>query len=287
MGGPVIGVSSGVNIAYYDALSSMAEISRNDLARSWYLSRAETIKDSIVKRLWSPDTGILRLGASLPADGICQDVNAYALTKNIVPRHATSASSLSEFHGELPPAFQDLGHWSGFGVSSPYATGFAVEALFSMGEGNSALNLTRKMWQIMSDPSSPDYSGAHWEAMKIDGSPFNHDVSLAHGWATWPVFLLPRYLVGVYPREPGWKKIAIEPVFTELTFVECFMETPAGQVHVSITFKEGGITGTLSVLIPSGSESLTTLPKGWVLQGPGEIRGTGNICTQSFERLER
>jgi hypothetical protein len=52
----------------------------------------------------------------------------------------------------------------------------------------------------MADQSSPDYSGTHWEAM--DGWPFNHDVSFAHSWSTWLVFLLARYLAGVYPRAP-------------------------------------------------------------------------------------
>lgn len=110
-------------------------------------------------------------------------------------------SKLTSFPGKLPPAFQDLAHWDNAGVASPYGLGFAVEALLSAGQARSAPDLVRAVGGTMADRSGPDYSGTHWEAM--DGWPFNHGVSLTHSWSTWPVFFLPRYLAGVYPRAPS------------------------------------------------------------------------------------
>lgn len=282
----MIGVSSGVNVAYYDALSSMAEMSRNDLARPWYASRAKALKEAISKHMWNSKTGILRLGNSLPSDGFCQDINGYAISRGIVPHHPRTTTALAGHASELPPAFQGMGHWDKFGVTSPYASGFAAEALFSMNEGDSALGLLRRVWGVMSDPSSADYSGAHWEAMKVNGTPFNHDVSLAHGWSTWPVALLPRYLAGLRPLSPGWTKFGIEPVFAGLEHVEASVETPAGKIEVAIVFASDGTTGTLTVLAPPGSMSTIVLPPGWVLEGPSDIDGTGQPVTQSFRNME-
>ncbi|KAL9946824.1 hypothetical protein D7B24_004622 [Verticillium nonalfalfae] len=285
MGGPVFGVSSSLNVAYYDALLSMAAMSQNELSRPWYLSRASTLKRAMAELLWNDELGILRMGASLPADGFSQDVNAYALTKAIVPPHPRLIERLSSPSGDLPAAFQDLGHWGGFGVASPYASGFAVEALFAQGEAQRAVDLLRAVWHPMSDSTGPNYSGAHWEAMKLDGSPLMHDVSLAHGWATWPVHLLPRYVAGLYPLTPGWKDIGVEPVLADLSSVECSIATPAGEVRVSVVQQDDRSSGTLSVTIPVHSRAVVKLPKGWALEGSQEIAGDGRAVTRSFHKL--
>jgi hypothetical protein len=87
----------------------------------------------------------------------------------------------------------------------------------------------------MADQSSPDYSGTHWEAM--DGWPFNHDVSFAHSWSTWLVFLLARYLAGVYVRAPDWRVVSIEPVLADLDYVECSLDSVASRVQISVTLE--------------------------------------------------
>lgn len=53
----------------------------------------------------------------------------------------------------------------------------------------------------------------------------------------WPVFLLPRYLAGVYPRAPGWRVIGIERVPADLDYVECFLDSVAGRVQISVTLE--------------------------------------------------
>ncbi|KAG7148777.1 hypothetical protein HYQ46_002347 [Verticillium longisporum] len=217
--------------------------------------QTSTLKRAMAEHFWNDELGILQMGASLPADGFSQDVNAYALTKTIVPLHPRLIERLSSSSGDLPAAFQGLGHWGRFGVASPYASGFAVEALFAQGEAQPAVDLLRTVWHPMSDSTGPNYSGAHWEAMKLDGAPLMHDVSLAHGWATWPVHLLPRYVAGLYPLTPGWKDIGVEPVLADLTSVECSIATPAGEVRVSLVQQDDRSSGTLSVTIPAHSRA--------------------------------
>jgi hypothetical protein len=286
MGGPIIGVSTGLNLAYYDALRSMSEMSVDQETQAWYLSRAERLKVSLHQHLWNPELGMMVMATSSPRDGYSQEVNGYAITTKVASSHPKSAHNLSYSDTKLPPAFIRLGHWDKFGVSSPYASGFAVEALFSICEGGAALGLLKKVWSVMSNPLNPNYSGAHWEAMTVHGTPFGHGVSLAHGWSTWPVFLMPRYLLGLYPAAPGWTKIGIEPVFCGLDSAECSVQTPHGEVRVRIALNGDGETGVLSTTIPLGCKAIVKLPKGWAGTGSAEIVGDGNMKTMPFRKSD-
>lgn len=115
----------------------------------------------------------------------------------------------------------------------------------------------------MADESNPDYSGGHWEAMKPDGSPFTHDTSLNHGWSTWPVYLLPRYLGGVSPLEPGWSRWKCQPVLANLTSIFTSVSTSVGDIQVSLEVSIHEGIGSLAVLIPTGSVAEIFPPKGW------------------------
>ncbi|KAF5970910.1 alpha-L-rhamnosidase A [Fusarium coicis] len=228
MGGPVFGVSTGLNLAYLDALNAMASMSSASECASQYSSQAAALKQSLIRMLWNEEQGTMRPAQSLHPDGAFQDVNAYAATLGVSPDHPKLVEGIFPAGESLPSAFRGLDKWGKFGLTSPYASGFALEALFAKSEGMKALELLSQVWGDMADQDNPNYSGAHWEAMKTDGSPFNHDVSLAHGWSSWPVFLLPRYLAGVYPLEAGWKGIGVEPVLAGLEEVAYSLETPQG-----------------------------------------------------------
>jgi hypothetical protein len=285
MGGPVIGVSAGLNTAYYEALKSMADLSLSDEGQSWYDSRAAGLKKALISKLWNEESGTLSMGSCLRQDGFSQDVNAHALTNGLVPFQSQIVNKLSLLSGRLPPAFQNLGHWDKAGIVSPYASGFAAEALFCTNYASAALDLIRAVWGVMSDPQDCNYSGAHWEAMKLDGSPFMHDVSLAHGWSTWPVFLLPRYLAGLHPRAPGWGEINIEPALARIPFLQCSLEIPTGQLWISIILSEEFSKAEIQVSVPPQIKAHIKLPENWELYGSEEIVGSGSPITRLCRKL--
>ncbi|KAH7071694.1 Six-hairpin glycosidase-like protein [Paraphoma chrysanthemicola] len=276
MGGPVFGPSSALNIAYFDALKAVAALALRPEQGLKYLSKAEALKEHIVKAFYDSASGVFQLGKSLPHDGICQDVKGYAITTDLIPPHTEDLKHLSDPDSTLPRAFRGLKHWDKANVVSPYATGFAVEALFHRETGASALDLMQRVWGPMTDPTSLNYSGGHWEAMKPDGTPHGHDTSLMHGWSTWPVFLMPRYLAGLYPIEAGWKVFGVSPVLAGLDFVECSTETVAGTVKVDMMVNEAAGHGAIRVSAPYGTRFRLQAPKGWTVMGPSECEGTGD-----------
>lgn len=240
--------------------------------------------------------------------GICQDINAYAVSLNVAPPHPSSTNTLAApSNGQLPLAFQGIDRWDQKKVVSPYASGFAVEALFERGHGALAVELVERVWGVMAHESSPgmhefqsalrvrgnfisqcgramliildaDYSGGHWEAMKPDGAPITDDTSLMHGWSTWPVFLLPRYLGGLQPLQPGWTRWKVQPVLADMDWVNLELSTPAGKIGLKLRMFVS--TGELIVKVPIGSTAEVFPPKGWILVTTEEISKVRPVACQ-------
>ncbi|TVY64892.1 hypothetical protein Focb16_v016401 [Fusarium oxysporum f. sp. cubense] len=286
MGGPVFGVSTGVNLAYLDALNAMASMSPDSKTASKYSHQAANLKQALIHMLWNNEQGTMRPALSLDPDGVFQDVNAYAAILGISTDHPKVAEGIFPASESLPFAFRGLDKWDKFALSSPYASGFALEALLAKNEGIKARELLSQVWGVMADQDSPNYSGAHWEAMKTDGSPFNHDVSLAHGWSSWPVFLLPRYLAGVYPLEAGWKRIGVEPVLAGLEEVRYSLETPQGHLSVVVHINEEGGKGSVKIVVPQGSTAVVRPPKSWVLENDAVIQGSGTEVSVTLSKYD-
>ncbi|TDZ39717.1 hypothetical protein CTRI78_v010475 [Colletotrichum trifolii] len=278
LGGPVFGASGTANLAYYDALKA-AETLTTDASEKHVLSlRADELKRNILAHLLNQETGSVRMGTALPSDGICQDTNGYAVSLNIIPEPLDTTSHLKCPSETRPVAFKGLNHWDKTGVVSPYATGFAAEALFSQGKGHEAIELMESVWGPMADPSNPNYSGGHWEAMTTDGKPFGHDTSLMHAWSSWPVFLLPQYLTGLKPTEAGWEKVQIAPVVSGVDFARYTVDTPRGTFEVEMRLDGAAETLSLAVTLPAGVSATVIPPFGFLagseaealLQGPAK-----------------
>ncbi|KZM27964.1 uncharacterized protein EKO05_0000690 [Ascochyta rabiei] len=275
LGGPVFGASSALNNAYYEALRAMTTLSTDAAIKGKYSVQAQSLKVNMLRNFYDPFTGVYHLDKSLPASGICQDIKAHAITLDLLPYHSDDLDHLIDPDSGLPRAFRGLGHWDVANVASPYATGFAVEALLSRDRGAEAVKLLERVWGPMADTASPNYSGGHWEAMKPDGTPHGHDTSLMHGWSTWPVSLMPRYLAGLQPTSPGWKSFSVAPVLAGLTNIKCVLETVTGRIGVELDIDEANSHGALKILAPYGVRARLHSPQGWVIQGPELIEGIG------------
>jgi hypothetical protein len=262
LGGPHFGASGKINLALYDALRSMSQMSTFIGVKDTFASPANELKKSIVSHLWNAELGTLRMTDNASPNGICQDINAYSVTLGISPFHPNTTQILASID-QPPLAFQNLERWDKHKIISPYASGFAAEALFSQDEGVKAVQLIETVWAEMSSPSNPNYSGGHWEAMAENGSPINSDTSLVHGWSTWPVFLLPKYLTGLEPIEPGWVKWSVQPVLAGLDSVDVQLHTPAGDIAVSLTVEETQGTGQIIIDVPEGTTGEIQPPLGW------------------------
>jgi hypothetical protein len=56
--------------------------------------------------------------------------------------------------------------------------------------------------------------------------------SFCHGWASGPTAWLSRYILGIYPLEPGFRKVEIKPHLGNLKWAEGTFPTPYGLIKV-------------------------------------------------------
>lgn len=275
----LVGASSKLNLAYYDALISMSKMCSMLGVEGQYDSRAIVLKEKILANFWHQETGILRLSDHTPPTKISHEVNAYARTLGVIPHNEISDQflGLSKI-GELPRVIQDSQGVKDVKVVSPYTCGMAAEALFQAGKGTDAVELVEKVWGPMVDPENLEYSGGHWNEMKPDGRPTSATTSMMQARSTWPVSILPKYLAGVEPLNPGWSRWKVNPVLAGLAFVDYRLSTAVGEISVAIHIHEPSSTGELTVYVPKGSVAELYPPQGWI------FLASRSVCAEYLEK---
>lgn len=136
--------------------------------------------------------------------------------------------------------------------STTYMFPYVLDALFTMGEPQMALDRMRKMFPtIMKDDCSTLYE--HW----------NFEGTCNHAWAGGGVISMVRQLAGVDALEPGYKSFSLKPQMGDIKWLETGFETNHGRIEVSLSKKGKRIDATVTV--PEG----TTCVAGGKTLGPG------------------
>lgn len=137
-----------------------------------------------------------------------------------------------------------------------YGAQFLLEALFESGEEESAIGLmvTSEVrgWMNMLRTGSTMTTEA-WD-LKLQP-----DLDWSHAWATAPVNILPRYVMGVRPLEPGFGKMRIRPQVGRLKAVQGLLPTVRGPVVVGVR-QEPGVWYRVSFEIPPNTTADVELP---------------------------
>ena len=136
---------------------------------------------------------------------------------------------------------------------SPFMAHFYYDHLFSVGAGTIALEGILRQWKPMLS------QGTCWET--FEG--FYKDRltrSYCHGWSASPAYLLGKWVLGVRPLEPGFRKVLIAPTPCGLEKARGTVPLPQGDVRV-----EWEITGDRFLCraeIPEGIKWSVEKPEG-------------------------
>ena len=93
-----------------------------------------------------------------------------------------------------------------------------------------------------------------WEAWDQKYKP-NQDWN--HAWGAAPANLLPRYVLGVRPLEPGWARVLVQPHAGSLSRAAGRIPTPRGALAIRW---EKGARYRLAVTLPPGTSARVELP---------------------------
>src|SRR5207249_4326501 len=71
--------------------------------------------------------------------------------------------------------------------------------------------------------------------------------SWCHAWAALPAYILPTYVLGVRPLEPGFSRALIAPQLGDLTWAEGRVPTPHGPIAVRLDKDGQGLNVELAL----------------------------------------
>jgi len=235
-------INTVVNAFYYHALQRMALLARalnKDGDAREFVAKARQVYDSFNKIFFDATRGIYIDGegsthASLHA-------NMFPLAFGLVP---------ADREAKVAGFVQSRGM-----ACSVYGAQYLLEALFQSGHADDAVKLmtdkSGRGWWHMIDVGSTMTLEA-WDVR------FKNNLTWNHAWGSAPANIISRFVLGVRPLEPGYRKILVAPQPGTLQWATGKVPTPLGPVLVNV---QNGDSFRLEVTIPAGATARLGLPR--------------------------
>lgn len=234
-------INTVVNAFYYHALQRMALLARalkKDGDAREFDAKARQVYDSFNAEFFDATRGIYIDGegsrhASLHA-------NMFPLAFGLVP---------ADREAKVAGFVQSRGM-----ACSVYGAQYLLEALFQSGHADDAVKLMtdkgERGWWHMIDLGSTMTLEA-WDVQ------FKGNLTWNHAWGSAPANIISRFVLGVRPLEPGYRKILVAPQPGTLQWATGKVPTPLGPVLVNV---QNGDRFRLEVTIPAGATAQIALP---------------------------
>ncbi|MDH7481175.1 MAG: family 78 glycoside hydrolase catalytic domain [Armatimonadota bacterium] len=241
--GQLKGTITAQNCLYYKALLDASELAKlvGDNETATKLStRAEEVKLAINSRLFDYSRGMYAEYYSEKdktfSSELSQMPNGLATLYGIAPveiRQSILAKALDTSSGIIP--------------GGPFFSYFFLEALFENNMHSEALDFIKTNWGKMLD----------WGATTLWENWHNSN-SLCHGWSSAPTSHLSKYILGISPAEPGFRRVSIAPNAGGLDWAKGCAPTPLGDVEVD--WKNNKDAFRIAIKIPKGMKADVSLP---------------------------
>ena len=114
-----------------------------------------------------------------------------------------------------------------------------------------------------------------WEAWDAQ---FKKNLTWNHAWGAAPANILSRYVLGVRPLEPGYRKILVAPQTGALRWVRGKVPTAIGPVEVDVI---NAPVFRLALALPSGGQTTAVVPR----RKSGEVLLDGNPAPVSVKEF--
>jgi alpha-L-rhamnosidase len=228
-------INTVVNAFHYHALVLMsriaAAIGRMD-DESRFSERAVMVRESINNKLFDDLRGVYIDGVGSHHASLHS--NMFALAFGLVP--SNRKRPVLDFVKSRGMA------------CSVYATQFLLEALYASDEDDYPLELLtpkddRSWWNMISAGSTVTLEAWDWK--------YKNNLDWNHAWGAAPANIIPRFLMGVRPIEPGYRRCIIEPQPGSLAHAILRHPTPLGPICIRYENREG-MQRYLEIEIPDG-----------------------------------
>jgi len=231
-----------VNAFHYRALVLMARIAAavdksDDVA--FFEKRAEKVKAAIQSKLIDPERGIFIDG--IGTDHASLHANMFPLAFGLVP----------EEHLQTV-----IEHIKSRGMAcSVYGAQHLLDGLYRAGEADYAMSLmtsdSKRSWLNMIRVGSTMTTEA-WDEY------YKPNLTWNHAWGSAPANIVPRWVMGVQPLEPGFGKLRIMPQPGMLKQAELKMPTIRGTVTMQLL--NNGDNWKIILTVPGNVDAELWLP---------------------------
>ncbi len=231
-----------VNSFHYSALKIMegfAEKLNKTEDAKFFSQRALKVKAAINATMFDFEKGIYLDGEGSEHSSL--HANMFPLALGVVPKeHVKSVTEFIMSRGM---------------VCSVYGAQYLLEALYKAGEADFAFDLLtathdRSWWNMIAVGSTITL-----EAWDLN---YKNNLDWNHAWGAAPANIIPRYMWGIKPIEPGFGKAIIQPQLSSLKSSEITCPTIRGNI-IAAYIKGDGIDEFI-IQIPANMECEFVIP---------------------------
>ena len=262
------GVPTNVNAEYAMSLDACARIMRlagDGAAAESYAGKAARVRQAITERFYSREEHLFIDGEKegQPLRAFCPTVNGLATLAGCLPEGEAGAWARAvETHPEMGQ------------LTSPFDASTLLEAFFVAGADDQARRLLDACWGAFvarGEPCVPERWMDGHDSLLLYG--IRGTSSRCHPYGAGPAYCFHRYLLGVRPTEPAFRRVNIEPRAMGLRVAWGRVPTPAGEL--SVFWRRDRNAWYLEATLPEGVEATITLPRfGW---GAGRMIRDGAV----------
>jgi hypothetical protein len=240
----IVAYNTVVNAFHYHTLvlmSRIAEATEHQQDQRFFAKQAVLVKDTMNRLFFDEERGIYVDGEGTKHASL--HANMFMLAFEMVPdNRKESVISFVKSRGM---------------ACSVYGAQYLLEALYLNNEQDYALSLMtsqsdRSWWNMIQSGST--ISMEAWDLK------YKKNLDWNHAWGAVPANIIPRYLLGVRPLEPGFRKVLIQPQPGALMQASGRIPTIHGPVTVSFQDAQKE-SYTLAVDIPTGITAKIELPQ--------------------------
>jgi hypothetical protein len=237
-------VNTVVNAFHYRALVLMeriaAALEKPDEARI-YGERARRVREAFNRIFWSEASGLYVDGEGSTHSS--QHANMFALAFGLVP---------TERVGKVADFVVGKGM-----ACSVYGAQYLLEALYEAGRSEHALALLTaendRSWLHMIRAVGSTITLEAWDNKYKPNQDWNH------AWGAAPANIIPRFVLGIEPLEPGFRTVRIRPQPGGLTRASFDLPTVRGTIHTDFTAAVKRFA--LRVVLPANMTARVYVPR--------------------------
>ncbi|MBQ2816883.1 MAG: alpha-rhamnosidase [Clostridia bacterium] len=186
----------------YEAAAKIMNIL--DLDGSEYIAKAKKLLENIDKYYWNEEKGAYIDSFESGKNKITRHANIFAHLFGYADEERRNTLIKNVIKNDKVPA-----------ITTPYFKFFELDAMCAIGDIDYVINMIRSYWGGMVklgcttfwEEYVPEQEGVrHYE---MYGMPYGK--SLCHAWSSSPIYLLGRYVLGVYKTDTAYNTYCVEP----------------------------------------------------------------------------